>query len=259
MNYFSSNLKYLRKQKGLNQTDFARKIGTNRPKIGSYEEGRAEPNLETLQNVSHFFKVKLDDLIEKDLSKDKQKSNKDFTGNDLRILPIVVNEEQEEKISLVPVKAAAGYLNGYADSEFIEQLPSFNLPFTQLSQGTHRAFQIKGDSMLPIPSESYILTEYLENWNWLKSGECYVIVSKNDGVVYKRVVNQFEENQSLELHSDNPSYETYTIEGRELLEIWRAVGFVSFDLPSPIAADPSIGELKSMMHELKAEVERLKK
>ena len=258
MNYFSSNLKYLRKQKGLNQTEFARKIGTNRPKIGSYEEARAEPNIETLQNVSHFFKIQLDDLIEKDLSKNKQKSYKDITGSDLRILPIVVNEQQEEKISLVPVKAAAGYLNGYADSEFIEQLPSFNLPFNQLSQGTYRAFQIKGDSMTPIASESYILTEYLENWNWVKSGECYVIVSKNDGVVYKRVVNQFEENQCLELHSDNPSYETYTIEGSELLEIWRAVGFVSFDLPTPTIADPSIGELKSMMQELKAEVDRLK-
>lgn len=258
MNYFSVNLKFLRKQKGLNQTDFARKIGTNRPKIGSYEEGRAEPNLETLQTISHFFKVCLDDLLEKDLSQNKKRPLKDIEGNSLRVLPIVVNEQQEEKVTLVPIKAAAGYLNGFADPEFVEQLPNFNLPFSQMSQGTHRVFQLKGDSMLPIPAESYILTEYLENWNWVKSGECYVIVSKNDGIVYKRVINGFSENYSLELHSDNPAYHSYSIEGHELLEIWRAKGFISFELPEKHETANSVEQLRSMMLELKGEVERLK-
>ncbi len=170
----------------------------------------------------------------------------------------MVNEQQEEKISLVPVKATAGYLNGYADPEFIEQLPNFNLPFSQLSQGTYRAFQIKGDSMLPIASESYILTEYLENWNWLKSGKCYIVVSKNDGIVYKRVVNQFDEKQSLELHSDNPTYEPYEIEGSELLEIWRAVGFISFELPEKVDPSKSLNELSTMMLQLKSDVANLK-
>ena len=54
-NFFAPNLKFLRKSKGLTQGDFALKIGINRPKVGSYEEGRAEPNLVTLQNISHFF------------------------------------------------------------------------------------------------------------------------------------------------------------------------------------------------------------
>ena len=50
LNFFAQNLKHLRKVKGLTQGDFAAKIGINRPKVGSYEEGRAEPSLETLQN-----------------------------------------------------------------------------------------------------------------------------------------------------------------------------------------------------------------
>ena len=68
-----------------------------------------------LQNISHFFKVRIDDLLERDLSQVEKTKSKDIEGNDLRILPIVVNEEQEEKISLVPVKAAAGYLDGFSD------------------------------------------------------------------------------------------------------------------------------------------------
>lgn len=259
MNYFSSNLKYLRKTKGLTQGDFALKIGINRPKVGSYEEGRAEPNLETLQNISHYFKVKIDDLLEKDLSQVKRIDTKDFEGNDLRVLPIVVNVAQEEKISLVPLKAAAGYLNGYADPEYVEQLPNFNLPFPQLSQGTHRAFQIKGDSMLPIPSDSYIIAEYLENWNWVKDGECYIIISKEDGVVYKRVFNQLKENQQLQLHSDNASYEPYSINGNQIIEIWKALAYVSFDLPEKENEQFSVDQLSNVVMQLKNEVEQLKK
>lgn len=260
MNYFSVNLKFLRKRKKLTQADFASKIGISRPIVGSYEEGRAEPKLVTLQNISHFFKVKIDDLLERDLSQRKRLATKDFEGNDLRILPIVVNNEQEEKISLVPIKASAGYLNGYADPEFIEQLPNFNLPFNELSQGTYRAFQINGDSMLPIQEGSYILTKYLENWNWIKNNRCYVIVSKEEGVVYKRVINQFESAQQLELHSDNRAYETYAIKDEQILEVWEALGYISFSLPDKEEKTAnSMEELNFMMQQLKNDVEQLKK
>ena len=258
-NFFSSNLKFLRKSKGLTQGDFAAKIGINRPKIGSYEEGRAEPNLVTLQNISHFFKVKLDDLIEKDLSQTKRLAKKDFEGNDLRILPIVVNEDQIERISMVPIKAAAGYLNGYADPEFIEELPNFNLPMQEFSQGTFRAFQIKGDSMLPIQPGSYVLAEYLDNWNWIKDNQCYIIISKEEGVVYKRVINQLKDSQQLELHSDNTVYETYSVKGKEILEVWQAKAFLSFDLPEKTSEQISVDQLSSMMFQLKNEVDKLKK
>lgn len=258
-NFFAPNLKFLRKSKGLTQGDFALKIGINRPKVGSYEEGRAEPNLVTLQNISHFFKVKLDDLIEKDLSQAKRLRKKDFEGNDLRVLPIVVNNEQEESISIVPVKASAGYLNGYADPEFIEDLPHFNLPMSEFSQGTYRAFEIKGDSMLPIQPGSFVLAEYVENWNWIKDQQCYVIISKNDGVVYKRVVNQLEQRQSLELHSDNNSYESYEIDGNGIIEVWKAKAFLSFELPEKTSDQISVDELSNMMLKLKNEVESLKK
>jgi len=259
LSYFKKNLKFLRKKKQLTQEDFALKVGVNRPIIGSYEEGRAEPKFETLLNISHFFKVKLDDLLEKDLSISKKQTTKDVEGNHLRILPIVVNQQQEEKISLVPIKAAAGYLNGYSDPEFVEQLPNFNLPFSQLTQGTFRAFQIKGDSMLPIPSDSYILGEYLENWSWLKSGDCAVVVSKEEGVVYKRIENRLEVDQTLMLHSDNKAYEGYSIHANKVLEVWRAKGYVSFELPTANHSENKVTELSNMMTHLQTEIEKLKK
>ncbi len=258
MSYFKSNLKQLRKSKGFTQSDFANKIGISRPIIGSYEEGRAEPKLATLQNISHFFKVSIDDLLEKDLSLQENIEKKIFENTDVRVLPIIVNDKQEERITMVPVKASAGYLNGFADPEFIEQLPQFNLPFSELSQGTHRAFQIQGESMKPIASGSYILAEYLENWSWIKSGECYILITKEDGIVYKRVFNHLNEAQSLELKSDNPEYETYFIDGNQLLEVWKAKAFLSFDLPTEQNTSSKVDELSQMMLELKKEVNQLK-
>lgn len=256
--FFSSNLKALRKTKNLSQEAFAQKIGINRPKIGSYEEGRAEPSLETLQNISHFFKVSIDDLLENDLSQSEVKQTKDFGNNDLRVLPIVVDKEQNERISLVPIQAAAGYLNGYADPEFIEELPHFNLPIPAFSQGTYRAFQIKGDSMLPLQSGTILLAEFLENWNWIQDEACYIIVSKNDGLVYKRVINKLEEKNLLELHSDNPAYEPYEIQGAELLEIWKAKAYLSFDLPANNEESLQMDKLSSLVFKLQAEVQALK-
>lgn len=258
MNYFANNLKLLRKEKALTQSDFALKIGINRPKVGSYEEGRAEPNLETLQTISHFFKIQLDDLVEKDLSKQTDKKPKDYSGKDLRILPIVVNESQKEAISLVPVKAAAGYLNGYADPEFVEELPHFNLPFQEVSQGTFRAFQIKGDSMLPIPSGAFILAEYVADWQEVKSQHCYVFISKEEGVVYKRAINRLQENQLFELHSDNKTYKPFQVAAEEVLEIWKAKGFISFDLPELPDSSLSVDQLSNMVIQLKNDLDQLK-
>ena len=257
MNYFKSNLKYLRKLKGLTQDELAQKINVSRPKIGSYEEGRAEPKFETLQNISHFFQVTLDILLQKNLAKSSELLISKSEGKDLRVLPILVNSSNEELIPIVPVKAAAGYMNSYDDIEFIEKLPHFSLPLQEFSQGTYRAFQIKGDSMLPVQPGSYILAEHVENWNWIKDGECCVIISQNEGVVYKRLYHKSEDEHSFELRSDNKTYEPYSIHLSEVAEIWKAKGFLTFELPKP-KEELSVNELSSMLLDLKNKVDNLK-
>lgn len=258
MNFFANNLKFLRKQKKLTQVDFAKKIGINRPKVGSYEEGRAEPNMETLQNISHFFKVKMDDLVEVNLMANGNQPKKDIYGKGLRILPIVVDESDKEKVSLVPAKAAAGYLNGYADPEFVEQLPSFNLPLQETQNGTYRLFQIEGDSMLPIPSASYIVGQYVDNWQTVKDNNCYVFVTQSEGIVFKRAINKVEERQCFELHSDNKNYEPFSVNAEEVVEVWEAKGYLTFDLPTIDHSALSVDRLSEVVMQLKGEVERLK-
>jgi hypothetical protein len=105
-------------------------------------------------------------------------------------------------ISFVPVKDAAGYLAGYADTEFLDELNTFTLPM--LAPGQYRAFEIIGDSMLPTPSGSVIVGEKVENVEEVKSSNSYVVISKQDDIVYKRILKNNRAKNKLTLVSDNP-------------------------------------------------------
>lgn len=208
----NQNLKYLRKLRGWTQEEFAQKIGIKRSLVGAYEEERAEPNYEVLETVSDLFKVSIDDLLRKDLSESK--------GSYLAKRRQLKMIAETNVIHFVPVKAAAGYLNGYADPEFLDELNTFTLPM--LAGGTYRAFEIVGDSMLPTPSGSVIVGEKVHNMDDVKNNNAYIILSKSEGVVYKRVLKSNRTKNKLTLVSDNPVYQPYQVNAEDVLEFWSA-------------------------------------
>lgn len=61
---FNEQLKKLREERGLSQSDFAKDIGLTRSAISMYELGKREPNLETLKKFADFFNVPIDELID---------------------------------------------------------------------------------------------------------------------------------------------------------------------------------------------------
>ena len=217
MKKIAKNLQYLRKQRKLSQEAMADELNITRSRVGSYEENRSEPSIETLIHFSNYFNLPIDVLVKNDLSLSKNKSFIEL-GNHRVLFPIVVNDENEDVIEVVPVKASAGYLNGYSDPEYIEQLGQIKLPF--IPTGKHRAFPIKGDSMLPIKSGSFIIASYLEDIRHLNSGSTYIVLTHNDGLVYKRIFDKIEEHQCLLMVSDNKKYDPYYVPVNEILELW---------------------------------------
>jgi len=255
MSNISANLKYLRKKKGLTQQQFADAIGIKRSLVGAYEEDRAEPKYELLKKIAAFYEFSMDEFINEEIN-DKWKPKLKSQGTNLRVLSISVDKDDNENIELVPVKASAGYLNGFSDPEYIRELPKFQLPLPSLKQGTFRAFEITGDSMLPIQPGSIIIGEYLDNWNDVKTGETYVIISRNEGVVYKRAGNRFKENKELKLISDNKVYDPYQIAAEDILEIWKAKAYFSSSLPDP-TPEPTIETLSTMMAQMQKSLSQL--
>ena len=209
------NLKYLRKLRGWTQEEFAIKLNIKRSLIGAYEEERADPRIDVLEIIAEMFKLSLDELLLKDLS------NSINTGSYLqkRRMQKMMSADRN-LIHFVPIKAAAGYLASYADSEFIDELNTFTLPM--LTGGQYRAFEIIGDSMLPTPSGSIIVGEKVESLDDTKNGQAYIVVSKNEGIVYKRIQKNNRAKNKVSLESDNPNYQPYQINSEDIVELWMA-------------------------------------
>jgi transcriptional regulator with XRE-family HTH domain len=218
MSVAGQNLKYLRKLRGWTQEEFANKLNIKRSLVGAYEEERADPRIDILEIVGDMFKLSLDELLLKDLSN---------TGGSY-----LAKRRQQKMMSadrnlihFVPIKAAAGYLAGYADTEFIDELNTFTLPM--LSGGNYRAFEIIGDSMLPTPSGSIIVGEKVDTMEDIKNNMAYIVVSRNEGIVYKRVVKNNKAKNKLTLVSDNPQYQPYQVNADDVVELWQAQSVIS--------------------------------
>ena len=247
MSQAGQNLKYLRKLRGWTQEEFANKLQIKRSLIGAYEEERADPRLEVLEIIADMFKLSLDELLLKDLS--------NTSGNYLaKRRQQKMMSADRNLIHFVPVKAAAGYLASYADTEFIDELNTFTLPM--LSGGNYRAFEIIGDSMLPTPSGSIIVGEKIEGPNDIKNSQAYIVVSRNEGIVYKRVEKNNRAKNKLTLVSDNPQFQPYQVNAEDVVELWQAQMVIS---KISLQQRWDVNSLASMVNNLQSQVSTLKK
>ena len=246
MSVANQNMKYLRKLRGWTQEEFAQKLGIKRSLLGAYEEERADPRIDVLEIVCNMFKLTLDDVLRKDLSNNK--------GNYLARRRAMKMASDRPEIAFVPLKAAAGYLNGYGDPEFIDELNTFTLPM--LTGGNYRAFEIIGDSMLPTPSGSVIAGEKVDDLESLKNNTACILVSKNEGIVYKRVQKNGRQKNKLTLISDNPTYHPYTVNAEEVVEMWQAQMVIS---KASQQQQWDMGKLANVVSDLQEQVISLKK
>lgn len=254
----NKNLKFLRVQQGLTQKQLAEKLGLKQAAIGAYEEERATPPLASLLDIIKIFNVNLDDLVKQDLSRVPEKERRAGSSGKREVLAITVDSTNKENVELVSYKASAGYLSGYQDPEFVRDLPKISIPVLPKNK-TYRAFEIQGDSMLPVQPGSIIFGEYIENIGAIKNGKLYVLVTRQDGIVFKRVFNFSEQEGKLLLVSDNRQYEPYSVEAADILEVWNAKAFFSNQFPDVQNSSVSMDHLAHTVLTLQSEVKRLKK
>jgi len=260
--YFDSNIKLLRKRKNLTQDEVAEKLEMKRSTLSGYENRVAQPGLDILLIFSNFYNISIDTLLKVDLSKLRETQLRQLEhgedvflrGGNLRVLASTVDSRNQENIELVPVKAQAGYASGFADPEYISELEVFRLPFLS-GEKKYRTFQLQGDSMLPIPEKAWVTGEYVVDWKALKSGEACVVLTMDDGLVFKIIENRIEQEGRLILYSLNPLYEPYEIHVSQIREIWKFIHFISQEIPEPVIPE---NQLVRTVASLKQDMERLK-
>ncbi|MEO5599783.1 MAG: LexA family transcriptional regulator [Cyclobacteriaceae bacterium] len=258
MEIVNRNLRFLRTKEGLTQREFAERLGLKQATFGAYEEDRATPPLNCLIDVARIFNVSLDNLINCDLSTLAEKSWRTPGSRKKEVLAITVDAHNKENVELVTQKASAGYLSGFQDPEFVKDLPKISMPVLPKNK-TYRAFEIQGDSMLPVQPGSIIFAEYCEDIGVIKNGKLYVLITRQDGIVFKRVFNFAPQEKKLLLVSDNRLYQPYGIDVDDILEVWVAKAFFSTQFPEEVPQNsPLLEQLALQVLQLQNDPKRNK-
>lgn len=224
MSLFSDNIKILRNKKSVTQQVVADGCKVPRDRYVKYEGGINLPPPDFLLAVSRYFHISIDILLSVDLRKIPVEDLLQLGDNRI-LLPIVVDQKGTNFIEIIPHKARAGYLTGYSDPEFIENLQQVALPF--LGAGKMRAFPIGGDSMPPHTDKSFVVGRYVENLGEIKKNKTYIIITLSEGITYKRLNSKNVD--SITVEPDNIIYSPYDIRLSDILEIWEYVAHIGQD------------------------------
>ena len=135
-------------------------------------------------------------------------------------------------VPVVSAYARAGYITGYADPEYISQLPTVDFTPDREMQGNYIAFEVKGDSMDDGSKESYVDGELVicrevrqDLWR-----DCKLHINKRDfvivcteGVLIKRITEHDVDAHTITIHSLNPEYPDRTISLADVRQIFSVV------------------------------------
>jgi hypothetical protein len=187
----------IRKSLGLNQEDFGRKIGYSREVVSKVENGKMEPSkwfveaVLKFQNDHNFLQSGHDVKILGKFSHEPRKFSQPF----YKQMQTLKNHPSEYLVPLVGIKAQAGYVKGFEQTDFIETLQKYSLPPGVNPKGLEWSyFEVDGDSMEPTLSAGDILLTSLlphEDWNEVKSFCVYVILT-DEQLLVKRIYRKNE-------------------------------------------------------------------
>jgi transcriptional regulator with XRE-family HTH domain len=258
-NYWSTNLKTLRERRNLSQEVLANRLDISRSKLAAHESGKTiNPPVEDLIRFSDYYRIPIDHLLRSDLSRMPESKIAELDGSAearlkgqrIRILATTVDSSNNDNVELVPVKARAGYTAGYGDPEFIAGLPTASLP--QLPRGQkYRMFPTIGDSMLPVPEGAFVIGQYCEDWTAIKPNTAAIVVTREQGIVFKIVTRL---GKSLQLVSLNSQYAPYEVPMTDVLEVWTFHSFLASSLP---VAGSTMDEMARSVNEIRTDLKKL--
>ncbi|KJF44659.1 XRE family transcriptional regulator [Draconibacterium sediminis] len=261
MNYFGKNIKLLRKRKKRTQNEVAVAMELKRTSVNALENEISQPTVSHLQAFSKYFGIAIDTLINVDLQQLSESQFADLQngfdvfirGSKLRVIATTVDSDNNDNIEFVSEKAKAGYVNCFADPEYIGKLPVFQLPFLS-KEKKYRAFTIEGDSMLPIPAGSIVIGEFIQDFFNIKSNDAYIIVTRDEGIVFKVAHNNIKTERSLHLISLNKEFQSYDLPIAEVTEVWKFVCYLNTKIPEP---ETDIDRLMKQMDDMQQAIKKL--
>lgn len=169
---------------------------------------------------------------------------------------ITVDNDDNENLVLVDVKAAAGYPTNVQEPHWFTELPAFSFPLPQYRNATFRGFQIQGDSMFPqFKPKEWVIAKAVDSIQNLSNNRVCVVVLK-DSVLIKQL-QKTEDSNSITLISVNTIYPRFDVAVTEVQEVWEVNSKLSFDI-NDVGESASMHDLQLAVQRLSKEVENLK-
>lgn len=176
-NFFASNLKKIREERGLSQSKLASLAGVNQTTIARWENKEIAPSIDNVEDLANALNISLPDLLGRDLRFD----------NATYMKPIVDDNNMIQIPVLGVIKAGIPIEAQQDILEYIE------IPKTWLRGGKQfYGLKISGDSMFPKYQENDIVVfEDSRNYDIHSAinKDCAVMVNGNDATFKKVLLN----------------------------------------------------------------------
>jgi len=243
----------------MSQADFAKIFNLARPSVGAYEEGRAEPKIDTIIQIAHHFGLSIDRLLTKEITinelyhidryaENLSKSETHATATEVKTKP--------SGMPVVPAERIYEYVAQRENRDFIASLPVVCLP--EETNRMNRAFEVVSNEMLYLNSGIakgdlinciYVSKEAAN----LKEGSIYFVISRDS--FFLRRLGPVK--KTLEFQADNPDFATMRLGLDEIAELWLVMGVYRTDLQSSKSTEGKLLELEKSVKELEQRISRL--
>jgi transcriptional regulator with XRE-family HTH domain len=261
MSFIGKNIRKIRAVKKLSQADFASIFNLARPSVGAYEEGRAEPKIDTVIQMAHHFGISIDLLLTKEITINELYHIDKYVSG-----PITSAEEQGKvpaksgKInngtSFIAENKLYEYMSGLDNKDFIADLPTMQLP--QEKNRVNRAFEVNSNEMFYLQSgikTGDIINTILvgKEQSNLKAGCIYFVISA--GRFFFRRLGEI--NKVLVFVADNPDFGELRIGLDEIEELWEVKGVYRANLEKLNSVESKIIELDKLVQDLITRIKKL--
>ncbi len=260
MSYIGKNIRKIRTVKKLSQAAFAELFSLARPSVGAYEEGRAEPKLDTVIQIANHFGISVDSLLTKELTiNDLYNFNIHLEGS---TTPAGQGRKaaihfQMIKSVFVPTDKQIEYIVHLNNRDFVSGLPKILIPGHH--DKNHRAFEMTGEDMhyhfQGLNIGDVVLGHKMETPYVFGEGKIYIIVVK-EKIIIRRAKQRKDD---ILLIPDNPSYKSISIEPAAILELWEVVGYFSHRTDAPVLVSERLMHLEEQMNKLTRRLEKIEK
>lgn len=218
---FAKNLKYLRAKRGYDQQTFAEMIHRSVSTVSEWESGKYTPKAGILADIANMFGVKLDDMMNKDLSKSTDNTAIEKTTNTMRKLHPArqqnvytyaegqLKEQQNENVVPLPEQreivcgrgtAAGAPIDGDAQDAEVRRT---RVNVDDIPASADEIVTVEGDSMEPdYPKYSQIFVRWQDT---IDDGDLAVVRVADEGVTFKQVSRDYQQ-KKIVLHSLNDKY-----------------------------------------------------